>query len=107
MTDGEIDGVMLDLKTTLRNFKREFGMEFLERVKAKTPVRTGHLQNSWGFTEKRDDLEIYNTAEYAEYVEYGTERMEPRAMLRATLLEKDQIAEVAAQRSQKNNKRKR
>jgi len=105
MTDGEIDGVFLDLKTTLRNFKREFGMEFLERVKAKTPVRTGHLQNSWGFTETKTDIEIYNTAEYAEYVEYGTERMEPRAMLRATLLEREQIAEVAAERADKKKKK--
>lgn len=106
MSKGEIDNVFAGLQTQLRNFKEEFGMEFMERVKSRTPVRTGHLQNSWGFTMKKTDIEIYNTAEYAAYVEYGTEHIEPRGMLRATLLEVEQIAEVAKERAEAKSKKK-
>lgn len=95
----DIDKVLAGLKTNLRKFKREFGMEFTERVKARTPVVTGELQAGWGFTEKKDDIEIYNVAPHASHVEYGTPTMEPRAMLRTTMAEAEQIAEVAAQRA--------
>lgn len=94
----EIDKVFAGLDTRLRRFKEAFAIEFLDRVKRRTPVRTGKLQRSWGATQRATDVEIYNVADYASYVEYGTERMEPRGMLRATLMEVDQIAEVAAQK---------
>jgi hypothetical protein len=95
----EIDKVFLDLNTRLRKFKREFGSEFTQRVAEKTPVKTGALQGGWGFVEKQDDIEVYNTKDYASHVEYGTPHMAPRGMLRRTLLEKDEIAEVAAQKA--------
>ena len=98
----EIEKVFAGLNTRLRKFKREFGMEFKERVEARTPVgETGRLKRGWGFQEKQNDIEIYNVVEYASYVEYGTPRMEPRGMLRATLLEANDIAQVAAERSKK------
>lgn len=97
----EINNVFAGLDTRLRNFKKEFGMEFMDRVKAKTPVRTGTLQNSWGFTEKKTDIEIYNVAPYARYVEEGTEKMAPARMLALTMDESKQIAEVAAKRAKK------
>lgn len=93
----EIDKVFAGLQTKLRKFKREWGIEFTRRVRERTPVRTGYLQNSWGFTVKAEDIEIYNVADYASFVEYGTEKMAPRGMMRATILEADQITEVAAQ----------
>lgn len=98
---GEIDKFIVDLDTRLRRFKEEFGMELMERVKQKTPVRTGALRDGWGFEQKRESISVYNTQEYAGYVEYGTEKMAPRAMLRTTLLEKEQIAQVAKERSEK------
>ena len=97
--NGEIDGIFAGLDTSLRKFKREFGVELLERVKARTPVDTGHLQNSWGFTEKARDIEIYNTKDYAAYVEYGSEHNRPVGMLSTTLLEAEQIAAVARQKA--------
>jgi len=94
-----IDKVFLNLNTKLRKFKSEFGMEFRERVEARTPVITGKLQGGWGFEMKATDIEVYNVEPYASFVEFGTEHMAPRGMLRATLLEAEQIAEVAAQKA--------
>jgi hypothetical protein len=95
----EIDAVFLNLDTKLKRFKREFGSEFTQRVAAKTPVKTGALQGGWGFEMHAEDIEVYNTKDYASHVEFGTPHMAPRGMLRRTLLEVDQIAEVAAKKA--------
>ena len=95
----EIDKVFLGLNTRLKNFRREFGMELIERVKQRTPVLTGEMQRGWGFEMRKDDIEIYNVAPHSAYVEYGTPNMAPRAPLRTTLLEAEDIAKVAAERA--------
>lgn len=94
-----IDDVMAGLDTRLVKFKQEYGIEFMARVKEKTPVESGELQGAWGFTMKAEDIEIYNVAEYAEFVENGTPKMAPRGMLRATMLEAEDIARVAAEKA--------
>lgn len=102
MATGEIDRVFAGLDTRLRKFKQEFGMETVERVASRTPVgKTGRLQGGWGFQMRQEDIEIYNVVEYASFVEYGTEHMAPRGMLRTTLLEADDIARVAMERAKK------
>lgn len=89
--------VFAGLDTRLRKFKEQFGVEAVERMKQRTPVRTGVLKESYGFTLKAKDVEFWNLAPYATYVENGTPHMAPRAMMRTTLLlESEQIAEVAA-----------
>lgn len=97
----EIDNVFFDLKTRLRKFPNEFGQEFLARVRERTPVITGKLQRDWGYQTKAGVVEVYNIAEYAGYVEYGTEKMAPRGMLRTTALESDDIAAIALERSKR------
>lgn len=99
--EGEIDATFAGLNTRLRKFKQFFGEEFMERVKQRTPVVTGALRNSWGFTMRQDDIEIWSTSPYSDFVENGTETMAPRGMLRTTLLEKDDIARVAIEKSQR------
>lgn len=94
-----IDSVMAGLDTKLRKFKQEYGIEFMARVKEKTPVDTGELQGAWGFEMKAEDISIYNVAEHAEFVEYGTPKMAPRGMLRATMQEAEDIARVAAEKA--------
>jgi hypothetical protein len=96
---GEINAFNIDLQTRLRNFKREFGVEFLERVRQRTPVRTGDLQNGWGFDMKQESINVWNTQDYAAHVEQGTEKMAPRRMLAVTVLEREQIAEVAKEKA--------
>lgn len=98
ISHGEIDNVFAGLDTKLKKFKSEFGVELIDRVRQRTPVITGALRDGWGFTNKATDISIWNTEDYAAFVEYGTVHMEPRGMLRTTLLEKDQIAEVAAKK---------
>ena len=99
MNPGEIDKLFVDLGTNLRKFKEEWAMEATTRIQQRTPVRTGALQGGWGITMKTGGFEIYNTKEYAAYVEYGTPKMAPVGMVRTTLLEKDDITKVAKERS--------
>jgi hypothetical protein len=80
------------------DFMKEFLEIFLERVVERTPVKTGLLQASWGGEVKGDVITIENPVEYASYVEYGTVKMAPRAMLRTTMEESDQIAQEAMKR---------
>lgn len=50
-----------------------------------TPVRTGHLKASYVIEGDRSfggELVVGNTAHYAEYVEFGTEKFGPRAMMK-------------------------
>lgn len=96
----DIEKVCVELSTNLRKLKAEVGVEIKERVERRTPIgETGRLSRGWGFTNRKTSIDIYNTVEYAEYVEYGTPNMAPRGMLRATLLELPQIIEIAAERA--------
>ena len=100
MNTGEIDKVFAGLDTKLIKFKTEFASEVMKRVTARTPVgKTGKLKNGWGYTMHQKDVEFWNVKEYSRFVEYGTPRMAPRAMLRTTLMEADDIAKVAAQKA--------
>jgi HK97 gp10 family phage protein len=99
MSAGQIDNFIVDLETTLRKFKVEFGVELIARTKARTPVKTGALQNGFGFEVKKTSIAVYNTKDYAGYVEFGTPYMAPRAMLRTSLEESDEIADIAMQKA--------
>lgn len=88
-----------DLEKKLARFDDEFAKEFVDRVKSRTPVITGYLKGSWASDVGKTEILIYNTAEYASYVEYGTERLAPRGMLATTITEKEQIAAVAKQKA--------
>ena len=57
---GDIDKFNIDLGTRLRNFKKEFASEFLDRVRARTPVLTGALQNGWGYDMKQESINVWN-----------------------------------------------
>jgi hypothetical protein len=96
---GDIDNFVVELDTKLRRFKMEYGVELLERTRQRTPVRTGALLGGWGFELKQTSIWVYNTQPYAGYVEYGTPTMAPRAMLRTSLAESEQIALVAKEKA--------
>lgn len=55
------------------------------KLRANTPVKTGHLRASWDVNKSDRGLRITNSAKYAIYVELGTSRMAPRAMLARSL----------------------
>lgn len=96
---GTLDQLVVRLKTNLRRYKEEFGVELLERTRARTPVLSGALRGGWGFVQKKESIEIYNTKDYAGYVEFGTSRMAPRAMLRTSLSEAQEISDIALKKS--------
>jgi hypothetical protein len=95
----DIKGVFAGLNTRLRRFKGFWREEFHERVEQKTPVLSGEMQRSWYSEEKRTDIEIGNFAEHASHVEYGTIHMAPRAPLRRTLMEANEISRIAIERA--------
>ena len=90
--------VSIELNTKLRNFKQAFAMEFQKRVEDRTPVLSGALKAGWVTEQTATGFNLNNVQPYAEYVENGTEKMAPRAMVGTTLLETDQIADIAAHR---------
>ena len=62
-----------------------------QRILARTPVRTGRLKAGWvlHYALNQGILEatIINEVEYVLFVEYGTYKMAPRAMVEQTLRE--------------------
>lgn len=92
--------------------------ETASRIAERTPVDTGNARLSWHITDNphdagiegnnsldadaariartfsRGDREIYivNSAEYIKFLEYGTSRIVPRAMVARTLPEVPEIA---------------
>ena len=94
--NGELKDVSVNLGTRLRKFKQAYAQELLRRTERRTPVDTGALQRGWGVTMRKESFDIYNTMDYAGYVEYGTPLQPPKAMLRTSLAESEQIAQVAA-----------
>lgn len=95
----KVEQVIAEIDSELEGFIDDFAQEFLKRVKQRTPVITGTLQRGWTMSKTETEVEISNDVAYASYVEYGTPKMEPRAMLRTTLIEAEQIAEVAKRRA--------
>jgi HK97 gp10 family phage protein len=56
---------------------------FEARAKERTPVLTGNLKSKMiGRRSGYLAAELSNNAEYVEFVEFGTARMQPRAMMR-------------------------
>lgn len=84
-------------------FEIEFMNEFMERVKQRTPVyagkeanvHSGALKNGWSVVKNDNGWELDNTQNYAVYVERGTWKMAPRAMVQTTILEIPQIIKIA------------
>ncbi len=105
-------------------FVRAFTLELAQRISRRTPVDTGFLRGSWfatvngagapaggprtpggasqqleatlSATKLGDVISLDNDAHYAPYVEFGTSRMAPRAMVRTTLAEVPTIARQVA-----------
>lgn len=93
----DVQAIFSGLQEACELFKVEFMDEFLTRVQERTPVDTGFLQKNWEAAVQGDLIIISNDAPYAGYIEYGTPRIAPFAMLGQTVAEADVIAEIAAE----------
>lgn len=93
--------VKVDLSTmnaVSEQFLQQFMEEFKRRVEEKTPVQTGALRDGWRLTQQgQSEAVLTNTEDYAAAVEYGTVKMEPRAMVRRTIEEREDIAREVLQ----------
>jgi hypothetical protein len=96
---GEINKIYADIEAKMTRFKQEFADEFLKRVKEKTPVVTGALQAGFSTDMTPTGFTLSNTQDYAEYVENGTPKFAPRAMIATTVLESTVIGALAKQRA--------
>lgn len=89
------DDVFKNIEDGLSRFLPTFVEEFMPRVKRRTPVRSGTLQQGWEATVTETAAQIVNEVPYAAPVEYGTTHTAPRGMLRSTVEESEQIAQIA------------
>jgi hypothetical protein len=95
-----LENLQLNVKK-LEKLRQAFGEEFLNRVKQKTPVLTGQLEESWELVLEPDSIGLQNDATneegeyYALYVEYGTYKMAGTFMVSSTMLEAQDILQVA------------
>ena len=98
---------------------RETALNLFTKIKFKTPVDTGRLRAAWGVgvnvvpkggndfaatlaTAKAGDrIYLANNVEYAVFVEFGTAKMAPRAMVRTTVDEFQSAVNAAAAKAQK------
>jgi hypothetical protein len=95
-----LENLQLSIKK-MGQLKKAFANEMLKRVKDRTPVRTGILQESWSVEVKKDSIDMKNDATneegefYVPFVEFGTAHMAGAFMLSTTILESQDILTVA------------
>lgn len=70
----------------VNKFVKDVTIEAHNQIVARTPVRTGRARAGWMFEFPADgEGRIYNDVEYIEFLEYGTVKMAPFAMVEVTL----------------------
>ena len=88
-----------EIKSKLEKVAPLFADIFVERVSNRTPRLSGTLADAWKAQQSGNTINIINDTPYAAYVEYGTYKMEPRGMMRATMLERQEILDEAAKKA--------
>lgn len=88
------------IQKQLDGMEQHFANEFLARVQRRTPVISGTLRDGWKAEVQPGLITIRNEVPYAGFVEYGTSKMAPRAMLRTTIEEAEQIAAEALRKAE-------
>ena len=85
-----------ELEKRLDKLPAVMASETLVELQKATPVDTGHLRDSWkiGFHSPNNTI-IENKAEYALYVENGTDKMAPRLFTAGTLTKADRLTVAA------------
>lgn len=81
-----------ELERRLDRIPAVMASETLTELQKATPVDTGHLRDSWkiGFASPNNTI-IENKAEYALFVENGTDKMAPRLYTAGTLTKADRL----------------
>lgn len=95
MTEIEVKAAFCQIEAALTGFIPAWATEAKSRIVQRTPVRSGALRDAWADALPPGAIEINNTMPYAHMIELGTIHMRPQPMVRTTVLEVDQITEVA------------
>lgn len=91
--DIKIEGEVPELDVL--SYVQAYAEEFDSRVKGRTPVRTGALRDSFHPENVNEEgFEEVSEVDYADFVENGTWKMEPRYMVRTTVEDADAIHDV-------------
>jgi hypothetical protein len=83
------------LQNQLNEIQSLFLENMLESIKNKTPVRTGAAQAGWEIVNNK----IVNPVPYVKYLEFGTERMRPVAMMASTVAQSQDLLNRAISNS--------
>lgn len=70
------------------NVAKTFGLAL---VKARTPVDTSKLKGNWEARLEGNGIRFTNDTPYAGFVEFGTRKMSPRAMLTRSLIDIEEV----------------
>lgn len=83
----------------IKKFEDEFMMEFMKRVAERTPVRSGLAQRSYTIEQQGNGWVLKNEQEYVVYLELGTLHDSPHAMIQTTMVEYQDIMDIAKARA--------
>lgn len=83
----DFEGLSARLQKKVEEVQDIFLNNCLESIKAKTPVDTGRARDGWYISDKQ----ILNDVPYVPYLEMGTEKMRPFAMVASTVANKDDL----------------
>ena len=76
-----INGQILAMDTNIKNVIGKIGKKIVEEAKRVVPVRTGSLRDSITSKDTKDGVIIEVNADYAEYVEDGTDKMDAQPFM--------------------------
>lgn len=93
--------VLTDIEDAMDKVIAEVGRVCLERVKERTPVRTGYARSRWGLEVGSHDFTLNNDAEYISYLEDGSSDQAPSGMLAITMMEVPDITDAAVAKYRK------
>lgn len=86
-----MDEVFKRLEASLDDFAAEWVDEFVGRVQARTPVKTGALRAGYDVQVDDNGVTVTNSQPYFWFIENGTRHISPVRMVERTLQEADQI----------------
>lgn len=77
----DIENIKNKYPKEVDRFLTRQGNKLLRITKLRTPVVTGTLRNSWFMKKNKNEVTVYNIADYVLAVEYGTKHFSGRFML--------------------------
>jgi hypothetical protein len=93
--------MVANIQKQIEMAKVEFSLEFLKRWNRRTPVDTGTLRKGNTVKTASSQFEFINEVPYFGYVEDGTPTHRPVGMLKTTVLEANEIWNIAMKRAKR------